>query len=286
MIRCSSSRTLTVDLLAPELADDGLDAGALHAHAGSHGVHVALAGVDGYLGPLPRLAHAALDLDGAVVDLGHLHLEELHEQGGIGAAHHNLRALGRLQDLDDGHAHAVAGLVGLGPALLLAREQGLGPAQVHHEVAHLLALDDAVQHLAHAVRVLGEHVVALGLANLLEDHLLRGLGRDAPQHVRGLRELDLLAHLGLGDQVPRLVEGDLGLRDLDALHDLPDREHLDLAALVVEAASEVLRTLVVLLRGGEDRVFDRRDDHVGVDVLLAADLIDLLSELACHGSCL
>ena len=183
--------------------------------------------IDRHLGPLPRLAHAAPDLDGAVVDLGHFHLEELDEQGGIGAAHHHLRALGRLQHLDDGHPHAVAGLVGLGPALLLAGQHGLGPAQVDDEVAHLLALDDAVHDLAHAARVLGEDVVALGLAHLLEDDLLRGLGGDAAQDVGGLGELDLLAHLGLGDELLRLLEGDLGLRDLHVLHDLLDREDLD-----------------------------------------------------------
>src|SRR5438552_8948434 len=125
-----------VDLLAAQLADDRLHAGALHAHAGAHGVHVLLAGDDGHLGPLPRLPDAAPDLDGGVVDLRHLHLEELDEEGGIGAAHHHLRALRRLQDLDDGHPHAVAGLVGLGAALLLAGQEGLGAAEVHHEVPH------------------------------------------------------------------------------------------------------------------------------------------------------
>ena len=65
--------------------------------AGAHRVHVLLARDHRHLGALARLAHAAPDLDGAVVDLGHLHLEQLDEQGGIGAAHHHLRALGGLQ---------------------------------------------------------------------------------------------------------------------------------------------------------------------------------------------
>src|SRR5262249_16754985 len=117
----------------------------------------------------------------------------------------------------------------------------------------------------------------------LEDDLLRGLGRDASQHVRGLRELDLLADLGLRDDALGLGQADLGLRDLHVLDDLADREDLDLPALVVEPAAEVLRALVVLLRGREDGVLDGRDDHLGIDVLLPADLFDLLSELACHG---
>src|SRR5260221_8411713 len=271
-----------VDLLAAQLADDGLHARALHAHAGAHGIHVLLAGDHRDLGPLPRLAHAAPDLDGAVVDLGHLHLEELDEQGGIGAADHDLWSLGRLQDLDDGHAHAVARLVGLGPALLLAREQRLRAPEVDHEVAHFLALDDPVDHLAHAAGVLGEDVVPLRLPDLLEDDLLRGLGRDAAEDVRGLGELDLLADLGLGDELLRLFQADLRLGDLHHLHDLLDREDLDLAGLVVEAAAEVFVVLVVLLRRGEDRVLDGGDDDVRGDVLLPADLLDLLSQLVRH----
>ena len=106
-------------------------------------------------------------------------------------------------------------------------QQRLGAPEVDHEVAHLLALDDAVHDLAHAARVLGEDVVALGLADLLEDDLLRGLGGDAAEDVGRLRELDLLAHLGLGDELLRLFEADLGLGDLDRLHDLLDREDLD-----------------------------------------------------------
>ncbi len=204
-----------VDLLSTELADDGLNPGPLHSDARTHRVHVTLAGDDGHLGSLPRLTHATPDLHRAVVDLRHLHLEQLDEESRIGAADDDVRTLGRLGHSDDGHANPIPSLVGFGAALLLARKQRLGPAQVDDAVAHLLALDDAVDHFADAPRVLGEDVVPLGLAHLLEDHLLRRLRRDAPEHVGGLRELDLGSELGLVDELARVFEGDLSLRHLD-----------------------------------------------------------------------
>ena len=69
-----------VDLLAAQLADDRLHAGALHADAGTDRIDVALAAVDGDLGALAGRADGGLDHDGAVVDLGHFHLEQLDEQ--------------------------------------------------------------------------------------------------------------------------------------------------------------------------------------------------------------
>ena len=76
-------------------------------------------------------------------------------------------------------------------------------------------------HFADPLVVLGEDVLALGLADLLEDHLLGGLRGDAPQHLGRLGELHLVAELdAVGDIVAvelavhlaRFVDGDLGAR--------------------------------------------------------------------------
>src|SRR5262249_58725946 len=50
-----------VDLLAAQLADDGLDAGALHADAGADRIDVALARVDRDLGAVAGFADRAAD---------------------------------------------------------------------------------------------------------------------------------------------------------------------------------------------------------------------------------
>ena len=120
MTRCSSSTMLTrwtraglsalvtnvhrifrplddVDLLAAQLADDRLHARAAHADARADRVDVALAREDRDLGAVARLADGAADHHGAVVDLGHFLLEQLDQQGRIGARQDDLRPLGVLR---------------------------------------------------------------------------------------------------------------------------------------------------------------------------------------------
>ena len=58
-----------VDLFTAELADDRLDAHALHANAGTDGVDVLVAAHDGDLGALAGFTGDGADADGAVVDL-------------------------------------------------------------------------------------------------------------------------------------------------------------------------------------------------------------------------
>src|SRR5205823_12240758 len=91
-----------VDLLAAELADDRLDARALHADACADRIDVALARVDRHLGAVARFADRAADHHGAVIDLRHFLLEQLDEQRRIRAREHDLRSLGAaIHALDD-----------------------------------------------------------------------------------------------------------------------------------------------------------------------------------------
>ena len=75
-------------------------------------------------------------------------------------------------------------VVALAVHLLAARQQRLHAlAQLHERVARVGLLDDPGDQLAHAVLVLLEDVVALGLADPLQDHLLGRLGGDAAEVV-------------------------------------------------------------------------------------------------------
>src|ERR1051326_1925988 len=157
-----------VDLLAAQLADDRLHARALHADAGADRVDVALARHHRDLGALARLAHGALDDNGAIVDLRHFHLEELDEQPRIGAREHDLRSLRLRVHVDDHGLDAVALRVALGARLLRARDDPLGFAvEVDDHVAALEALDVAVLQLPDLVLELVVDLLPLGLADLL-----------------------------------------------------------------------------------------------------------------------
>ena len=85
-----------VDLLAAQLANDGLHAHALHAHAGAHAVHVAIPAHHGDLGALTGFARAAFDDHRVVVDLGNFLLEQPHHQFRRGAGNNHARVLAGL----------------------------------------------------------------------------------------------------------------------------------------------------------------------------------------------
>ena len=141
-------------------------------------------------------------------------------------------------------------VVALAVHLLAARPERLNPlAQLHERVANPGLLDDAGDQLTHAVLVLGEHHVPLGLADPLEDHLLGGLSGDAAEVLGGgVALLDLVAVLhqpllvDLGrlgvDHLPRLrVDGRLGL-----LLDLVERLLLEVERQDQLVDAEVLRS--------------------------------------------
>ena len=93
------------------------------------------------------------------------------------------------------------------------REQRLHAIGIDDDVAVLETLDGAVDHLADPVGVEGVDVVALRLADLLEDDLFRRLGRDAAQYVGRLGELDLHVDFRLvAVQLLRLGERNLRQR--------------------------------------------------------------------------
>jgi hypothetical protein len=75
-----------VDLLALKLVDDRLHAAAAHTDAGADRVDGVVVGNHGDLRAAAGVAGHGLDLDDAVVDLGHFHLEQLGHEFRRGAA--------------------------------------------------------------------------------------------------------------------------------------------------------------------------------------------------------
>ena len=156
-----------VDALAAKLADDHAHAAALGADAGADRVEARLAARDGDLAAGARLARDALDLDDAVVDLGHLDLEEAADEAGVRARHDD-RRLGALAlaHVDDVGLDALVVVVALVAGLLGRRQQRLDAlAQLDERVAAVALLHRAGHALADAVGVLLEDPLALGVAD-------------------------------------------------------------------------------------------------------------------------
>ena len=206
-----------VDLLAAELGDDGLDARAALADGGADRVEAFLARGDGDLRAAAGLAGDRLDLDRAAVDLGHLELEQAAQEALVGAADEDLRPAAGAADLEDERLDVLADAVVLERRLLGGGEDRLDVlADVEDDRPRLDPVDRAGDQLAFAVRELVEDLVALDLADALEDDLLGGLGADATEDVAvELLGLDEVAGLGVGLGPAGLVDGELGQRVLD-----------------------------------------------------------------------
>ena len=203
-------------------------------------------------------------------------------------------------DLGDHRLHAHAVVVALAVDLLGLRQQRLDAlAQLHERVARVGLLDDPGDHLADAVLVLLEHHVALGLADPLQDHLLRGLRGDPAEvgrrHVAArdlvlvlgqLLEVDLrllglaqLARLGVDRALllDRLLdELLLELRRQDQL------EHAEVRGVAVHVDARVLGRAGRLLVGGQQRVLEREHQLLRRDALLFLERLDGLDDLLAH----
>src|SRR5690242_1179161 len=94
------------------------------------------------------------------------------------AGQEDLRAAHLAGDAQDQAADAVTDADHLARYLLVAANDTLGAAKVDDDVPELHALDDAGDDFARAVLELLILALALGIADLLEDHLLGGLGGD------------------------------------------------------------------------------------------------------------
>ena len=166
-----------VDLLALELVHHGLHPATAHTDTGAHRVDGAVIGDHRDLGAAPRVAGHGLDLDDAVIDLRHFHLEELGHEFRRGAGEEDLRAAGLAAHILDEAADAVAIAIALAADLLVAAQDAFATADIDDDVAIFLALDDTVDDRAGAILELLVLAVALRLAHLLQDHLLGATGR-------------------------------------------------------------------------------------------------------------
>ena len=165
------------------------------------------------LGAAARIAGGGLDLDDAVVDFGHFLGEQLLHEVGVGAARGRSAGRGsRGATRHDQRADAVADADHLARDLLVAADDAFGAAEVDDDMAELDALDDAGDDLADAVLELLELALALGVADLLEDDLLGGLGGDPAELDRRQRIDDEVAERGAGLQLLRAPRGSTCLK--------------------------------------------------------------------------
>src|SRR5262249_53082214 len=115
-----------VDAFATQLIDDVLDATAADADAGADAIHLHVDARDRDLAAVASLARQRLDLDGPVLDLGDLLLEQPADELGVVARQNDLDAVAHLADVEDDGLDPFADVVRFAGDLFAPRQNGLG----------------------------------------------------------------------------------------------------------------------------------------------------------------
>ena len=135
-------------------------------------------------------------------------------------------------------------------------------------MAELDGLNHAGDDLTRTVLELLELTLTLGIADLLEDHLLGRLRVDPSQIDRGQRINDEIADAGVLLQLLTLLQIDLLEMILDLFDHLDHAPQLQIAGLHVELRTDVVLGTVARARSALDRFLERFDDDRLVDHLL------------------
>ncbi len=274
-----------VDALAGQFVGDGVDARATNTHAGADRVDTLVVREHGDLGARTGVAGAALDLQQALLDLGHFLAEQLDHELGGGARQDDGRAAQRQVHFHDHGADAVAvAQVFLGDHLAAAQAP-FDAARFDDDVALVHALDGAHEDLVAARHEVVEQHLALGVADLLQDHLLGSHGADAADRHRIHRFLDVVVHVDVGDLLLGFEQQDFLFGQLQAglvRHHVPAAEGFVVAAVAVDRDADVHVAFVQLLGGLRQGRLHRAENHVTLDVLLARDRFDQHQQFAIH----
>ena len=206
-------------------------------------------------------AGTGLDLHDAVGDFGDLELEETLDQTRVGAADDDLRALGRLADLDDVRLDAGVRVGAFERHLLGLGQKRLHSTEVEQRVAGVGLLDHARDDVALAAGVLLVLQLAFGLTDPLGHHLAGGLRCNASKVVGG--DLELIAD-GLAVLVEFLSE------DLE-LHGLGVDRHPGVLVRIRHA-------LVGVLEG----VGERPEERINGDASVGGERLQRLHHVLVH----
>ena len=152
-----------------------------HADAGPDRVDLGVDRGHRHLRAVARLAGQGPDRDDLVGDLGNLQLEEPADEVRVGPAQDDLDPLADLADVQDDRPDPLVGVVALAGDLLAPGQDRVGLAQVDDDRPALEPLHRPGDQVAALVLELVEEAVPLGLADLLDDHLLGRLGGDPAQ---------------------------------------------------------------------------------------------------------
>jgi hypothetical protein len=267
-----------VDLFAAQFADDRLHAHALHAHAGANAIHIAIAALHGDFGALSGFPRASFDSHGAIVDFRHFLFEQTHYQFGSGARDQHAGTLARFIHELDHAANAIPYAVAFQARLLLLRQLGFGLAQIEHVIRTFDALDGAIDQLAGTPGILVEDSFPFGFADFLEDHLFRGLSRNASQGIGVLGDFHFRADFGFGVDAFRLEQRHFVNRIFHRFDYFLYGVEFDCPGLRIHVRDVIFIRAVMFAGSNQHRILDRVQHDLRIDAFFLAQDFDGLKD--------
>jgi len=250
------------------------------AHAGAHRLDHRVGGVDRHLGAVAGLPGDRLDLHDALADLRDFELKQALDEPLMGPGDQHLRPAAELGDLQHVDLQAVIDVVLLAGHLLALLQQRLCAAQLDIDLAVVHPLHDGGEDFIFLFDELVVDHAALGFADVLHDHLLRGLRCDSPEIPGRGAQLGQVADFIPGVDGAGLFEADFGLRVLDHLDDGLARENLHRPLFAVDRRADVGALAEILFIRGDQCGFDGGEEHILVDAALLGQRVQRADKFA------
>src|SRR2546423_1869900 len=226
--------TNDVHLLVVQFANDVLYPRAAHADASADRIHFFIRARHRNLGSVTGFARNAADLDGAVVDLAHLELEQTPDEIRMAARDDDLRAADAVLHRDNIGAYPIPHVVILDDDTLALRHDRLEFSEIENHVGPIEPAYGPADDLAGAVLELLINHFLLDLPNALHHRLLRRLGRNPAKVLRRYFNFHLATDRGVRIDPLRLRNGNLVGRIRDVVDDEQLRQGPDLAGLRID----------------------------------------------------
>ena len=149
-----------------------------------------------------------------------------------------------------------------------------GVSEVHDEIPTVHTLYDAVDDLALAIDKALIDRFALGVLHLLDDHLLGGLGGNTAESGGIHLQAQTVTEFTIVIELTPLFEGNLNIGVHHIGHHLFELKHLNFTGFFVILNLDV-GVLAQLFSGCRGKgLFQRLDQHIKIDSLVFADLLD------------
>ena len=236
-----------IDVFASQFFADSFDPAAAIAHADGDRVDLCVLAADGHLAAVAGLATDRVDRDHPFTEFGDLLFEQpLHELG-TGPTEHHTDAVARCPHLKHDRSHPLVGVQRFAWDLFTTRQNRFDVTKIDRRHTAIGLPDDTADDIADLLPILQQQCVPLGLLDLLNDDLFRGLSPDPSDLVIPQR----LSLQGGGD--PPILAVEL---------------YLDIGVLTVLSLGSCLQ-----------RRFDRREDKFLANILLAMQRIDVTEDV-------